>query len=180
MLLKQLSNVNKIYLLAFVICFILVFEILSSSYFKATWFSESHNSVAKLGRISIRVEENWYPIFNTDENIFFKIKGVLNSDYSKTKTISFEQYKSNDESNNLIEVDLLSEKMASELNEKVKNHKKISSNIGSLYFVDQWMGKDGNGYIMYFSRKHNITMTTKNESHLNALIEVNAIKGSVR
>lgn len=173
MLLKQLSNANKIYLLAFVACFIFFFEFLSSNYFKATWFSETHNGVAKLDKLNIKVEDSWYPIFNTDENILFKINAVFSSEYSKTKTISFSRYKSNDESNHLIEVDLLSEKMASELNEKVKSHKNINSNIGLLYFVDQWVGRDDNKYIMYFSRKYNITMTTTDELDLMALIEIN-------
>jgi len=156
----------------------LIFEILSSSYFKVTWFSGSHNSIARLDGLNIKVDDNWYPIFNTDENLLFKITAILSSEYAKTKTISFGQYKSNDEGIHLIEVDLLSEKMASELNGKVINNKNISSNIGLLYFVDQWIGNDDNNYIMYYSRAYNITVTATNELDLMALIEININDGS--
>jgi len=118
MQLKRLSNVNKIYLLAFVICFILIFEILSSNYFKVIWFSGSHNSIAKLDKLNIKVEDSWYPVFNTDDNLLFKLNAILSSEYSKTKTISFAQYNSGNDSVHLIELDLLSEKIASQLNKK--------------------------------------------------------------
>ena len=118
MQLKQLSNVNKIFLLALVLCLIFLFEFLSSNYFKATWFSEAHNSVAKLDKLNIKIEDSWYPVFNTDENILFNVNTVLSAEYPKIKTISFGRYKSNDEDDHLIEVDLLSEKIARELNEK--------------------------------------------------------------
>jgi len=168
MWLKQLSNANKLYLFVFFICILVSIEIISSNNFKAYWFSHVHHNVETINNMKIKVDNKWYPVFNTDKNLLFSLKVFMDPPALKTKTIAFK----NLENSHYIEIDILPKDRADEIAKKIEGRLIIDSNIGPLYFISDWFGGDEEKHNMYFSNEYSITITVSNKLDLDQILTI--------
>lgn len=156
---------GEVLLISFILLFLLA---LNSAFFQYYWFVFLKEGEVEMLDISIKLEEGWYPVLNSEKDYVVKIREFFTDKKAKYPTVGYDYIKCNENDVCKMDIDFMPQGFKAKIVDKIISSKILNTDWGNVKLIKSWESDNAEKY-MYFNEKFNIVLTTSKPEYVRSI-----------